>query len=549
MRAILGVLGSIPRPTPAMGVALLALLIAASGVAVAAIPSGDGTITACRDNKTGTLRIIDTQVTPPQTCYSKETTLSWKDGITGKVADSDKLDGQDSTDFLGANQKAADSDKLDGQNSDAFLGASETAVDSDKLDGLDSDDFASSTHDHESSTHDHDATYVNETDHTKAAHDALDIDADTVDGKDSTAFLGKTEKAADSDKLDGQDSTDFYAAGSKVADSDHADQADQADSATSAGDANTLDGKDSTEFLGKTEKAVDSDKLDGIDSSNFAAYKRTVVVSPTGTDIENGTALKDALAGINDASATNPYLLKIEPGIYDLGSLQISRLDMQSFVDVEGSGEGVTTITSSNPFSGTVVGAANSELRWLTVKHTGGPNGATAILNFANNFRVTNVTAAASGEGPINEGLNLFGTERLSQVTATASGASARNTGVNINGTATLDQVTATGSGGSVDGSRGVEIRSVDATAVLSQVTATASGGPFSYGVLNAGSTQIHNSRIAGGTATLGNYAGTMLVGASHLSGPPSTKESGTTLTCAGVYDENYAFSTGPDCP
>lgn len=37
-------------------------------------------------------------------------------------------------------------------------------------------------------THDHDATYVNEADHTKAAHDALNIDADTLDGLDSTAL-------------------------------------------------------------------------------------------------------------------------------------------------------------------------------------------------------------------------------------------------------------------------------------------------------------------------------------------------------------------------
>jgi hypothetical protein len=35
---------------------------------------------------------------------------------------------------------------------------------------------------------DADARYVNETDHTKAAHDALDIDADTLDGIDSAGF-------------------------------------------------------------------------------------------------------------------------------------------------------------------------------------------------------------------------------------------------------------------------------------------------------------------------------------------------------------------------
>jgi hypothetical protein len=53
----------------------------------------------------------------------------------------------------------------------------------DKLDNKSSEDFAPSTHNH-------DAAYVNETDHTKAAHDALDIDADTLDGLNSTQFMG-----------------------------------------------------------------------------------------------------------------------------------------------------------------------------------------------------------------------------------------------------------------------------------------------------------------------------------------------------------------------
>lgn len=36
--------------------------------------------------------------------------------------------------------------------------------------------------------HNHDAAYVNEADHTKAAHDVLGIDAGTLDGVDSTGF-------------------------------------------------------------------------------------------------------------------------------------------------------------------------------------------------------------------------------------------------------------------------------------------------------------------------------------------------------------------------
>src|SRR5215203_665357 len=95
-----GVLGKIPRPSPAMVLALVALLVATSGAAFAAIPSSSGTITTCYDKGNGTLRVIDTEV--GQTCRSTETSLSWKDGITGKVANSDKLDGMDSSKFARA---------------------------------------------------------------------------------------------------------------------------------------------------------------------------------------------------------------------------------------------------------------------------------------------------------------------------------------------------------------------------------------------------------------------------------------------------------------
>ena len=88
-------------------------------VSGAMIPSSDGTITACRNNQSGALRIIDAEA--GQTCKASETQLTWKDAIHGKVADSDKLDGQDSTAFLGATQKAADSDKLDGLDATNLL--------------------------------------------------------------------------------------------------------------------------------------------------------------------------------------------------------------------------------------------------------------------------------------------------------------------------------------------------------------------------------------------------------------------------------------------
>jgi hypothetical protein len=61
-------------PSPAMMVALLALLVAVGGVAVASIPGPSGVIRGCYSKSSGTLRVIDSK----KTCSKKrERTLRW----------------------------------------------------------------------------------------------------------------------------------------------------------------------------------------------------------------------------------------------------------------------------------------------------------------------------------------------------------------------------------------------------------------------------------------------------------------------------------------
>lgn len=64
-------------PSPAMAVALLALCLAAGGVAVAAIPDASGVIHGCYENTTGALRVTDTQDAVPRACSPSETALPW----------------------------------------------------------------------------------------------------------------------------------------------------------------------------------------------------------------------------------------------------------------------------------------------------------------------------------------------------------------------------------------------------------------------------------------------------------------------------------------
>ena len=57
------------------------------------------------------------------------------------------------------------------------------------------------------------------------------------------------------------------------------------------------------------------------------------------------------------------------PGVYS------EQVTMKPYVDIEGSGELTTKITytgSGSPNTGTVLGASNAELRFLSVENTGG---------------------------------------------------------------------------------------------------------------------------------------------------------------------------------
>ena len=160
-----------------------------------------------------------------------------------------------------------------------------------------------------------------------------------------------------------------------------------------------------------TATNLSADKLDGKDSTEFlGSYKRTVVVSPVGTDTENGTALLNALAGITDASATKKYLVHIEPGTYDLGT---RTLQMKQYVDIQGSGELNTVITSAatseptDPIYGcgfiaaVVATANNAELRFLTVQNTGAGSGCSGAIKSSVDSapRLTQLTAKTTASG------------------------------------------------------------------------------------------------------------------------------------------------------
>ena len=299
----------------------------------------------------------------------------------------------------------------------------------------------------------------------------------------------------------------------------------------------------------------DADTLDGKNSSDFAsAYRRTVVVSPVGSATQNGAALKSALSGITGASATNPYLLKVEPGVYDVGNSN-TPLTMKEWVDIEGSGEGVTKIVASGTAgnTGTVVGASNSELRFLTVENTGGTGDAIAIFNpytSGSTLRLTHVSAAASGSSTHNIGVVNHAAVTMTDVTATASGAGPLNIGVANNITSpTMTGVTARATGGASN----VGVDNYNSSPVINDSTLEATGGSHvNYAISSSGggTIRVNSSRLrATGPNNIidsNSISGTTTtrIAASQLDGGPTSG----LVTCAGVYDENYAFFAST-CP
>ncbi|HXU98233.1 MAG TPA: hypothetical protein VFP03_09050 [Jiangellaceae bacterium] len=295
-------------------------------------------------------------------------------------------------------------------------------------------------------------------------------------------------------------------------------------------------------------------------------FTHTLVVSPDPADpVQAGRMLREVVSGIADPSALNAYLVKIEPGIYDL---EASSLFMRPFVDIEGSGEGITTITSAlGSGSGTVVATNNSELRNLTVKNTGeAGQQVVAIFSESASPRLSHVTAMASG-GAENYGVHTSnGTVVMRYVTAAATGGSlalgvinfnsvmtvtnsafsAADAGVNYGlsstagGSMRMNSSTVTASGGSV----AIGMRTYNGSHTLADMTISATGGSESTGIYNGQKSSLPTvnvlqSRVTGSTNSIFSIGGAIKVGASQLTGPAGTFDIGT-VACVLSFNGSY---------
>jgi hypothetical protein len=132
-------------------------------------------------------------------------------------------------------------------------------------------------------------------------------------------------------------------------------------------------------------------------------YANVITVAQSGGDYDSVAA---ALASIVDASATNPYLVTVAPGVYDEGDLVL----VKSYVRLRGAGPGITQIRSTRtaaaagPAAATLEVANHGQVSDLLVRNEGNSGFALAIYSAEPAGRTTlieNVVAQANGTGGV----------------------------------------------------------------------------------------------------------------------------------------------------
>lgn len=154
---------------------------------------------------------------------------------------------------------------------------------------------------------------------------------------------------------------------------------------------------------------------------NVPTNVRIVQKSNTDTTGRIYGNIQSAINSITNASATNPYVVKVMPGVYDLGT---ASLQMKEYVDLEGSGPDNTIITSSNYnidggtcTVGTVLMANNSSIRHIKIVNNppvmNGAYTTVAALVF-NNVKakaegISVLTGSDTVDGGQNNGICTYG--------------------------------------------------------------------------------------------------------------------------------------------
>jgi hypothetical protein len=246
----------------------------------------------------------------------------------------------------------------------------------------------------------------------------------------------------------------------------------------------------------------------------------TIVVSPKANATASGTALLDAVTTAC-GNSPNLYLLRVEPGTYDLG---ISYLGLCPTVDIEGSGEDITSITASGEEvvrEASLAFTSVGEVRALTISKQNAGFGAFFHAGVSWHFR--HVTFSISGEGNPTA-ITARGPGIMDNVTMTATGTvqpigvDVESPGVRVNNSSITVVGPSNGSGFFV-WSGDVSVRNT--------TVQTPSGGNDLW--VNGGATaEVYGSLLKGATSSISAPGGHVMVYQSVMAGTTDATGGGT---------------------
>jgi hypothetical protein len=332
-----------------------------------------------------------------------------------------------------------------------------------------------------------------------------------------------------------------------------------ADRAATADNASKLSGQTITQVRTGINAATLGGKTVAQVVASTPRPAGVVSVAKTGGQF---TSVSAALASINDNGPAHRYLVKVAPGTYtETGSVA-----MKNYVDIEGSGQNVTTITCACGSDTTVSnGGSNAVLRVtgpgvhvgirdLTITNTNGnflySTGIVTVSTDPGDVTLDALTITATS-GSVAVGiLNHSSSPTMTNVTATAKGA-LTNYGIwNVtNSNPTIANATAAASQGantSPTTNYGVYNESSSSTMTMTDVTATATGtnGAYNYGVYNYTS----SPRMTDVTATA--IGGNNNVGVdNYASSSPTMTNVTATATSADATGSTYGVYNNSSSP
>lgn len=308
---------------------------------------------------------------------------------------------------------------------------------------------------------------------------------------------------------------------------------------------------------------------------NFARIR---VVPPGDNPLIGGENLRAALQSIVKVSADEPWLLFLEPGVFDLGA---QGLQLRPYIHVQGSGQALTTVRS-HAEGPTLVTADNTELRALTVEHVGGTAEAVALASTSSLFRAREVRVLAREGQRHTVGIQASDTRApavFERVEVLASSATGETVGLACGGcSARVENVTAEARGGERatgveasagsdvlvlrsefrgslgTASTGLRLESAQARVFDSFLSGSALGGQTSRALevsrSDAGTytVTVQRSNLSGAThAVLGAEGFSIHIADSLLQG--GTADGHGSVSCIGSYDADFHAPPPPACP